>query len=401
MSLRSFEYVAAEATGEIRRGQIRGQDASDAFRRVRAAGLTPIELEPVREPRPLLSRQRVNASDVAGLTRELAVLVEARIPLDRGLATIAEHADKESVRTLVRDMAATIEAGSPMTEALERHESVFGEVYIETVRAAERSGNLLAVMSHLAEMLDRQIESRQQLRRALSYPLIVLGVVVVALVTIIVFVIPRFGATFDAHGVEMPVLTQLLKAVGESMRSWWWAYGSGLGGLVVGLLLAWQTHSGRREIERWLTRMPYVRSVISANSTGRFARVMSIGLSSGLDVIDSLLIGGRATGRATFATECDQMADRLRAGEELAQVLRGCEHMPSFARRMIGAGKDSAELAKACDIVARHFDREATHLTRNINSVIEPLLTVGMAIIVLVVALSVFLPMWQMVRINQ
>jgi type II secretory pathway component PulF len=117
-------------------------------------------------------------------------------------------------------------------------------------------------------------------------------------------------------------------------------------------------------------------------------------------VIEALQMGGRATGRPVFVNDCEAMVERLRQGENLADVLRATRYLPSFARRMIGAGKDSSDLARSCDVVARHYDREAQHLTKNVNTVIEPIMTVAMAGIVLLVALSVFLPMWGMVRLK-
>jgi type II secretory pathway component PulF len=127
---------------------------------------------------------------------------------------------------------------------------------------------------------------------------------------------------------------------------------------------------------------------------------MGIGLSSGLDIIDSIEISGRATGRPLFAAECKVMSERLRGGERVENVIRSSKYLPNFAKRILGAGKDSQEMSKSCDIVAYHYEREASHLSKNINTIIEPLMTFALAGIVLVVALSVFLPMWQMARIR-
>jgi len=400
MSTLNYKYVALDSAGQRRKGTMQGAGEQDAYRKVVAAGLTPVRLTLVNNAEPIFSFQKVSGSDIVDLTRELSVLVEARIPLDRGLASIAEHDGKAALTTMIRDIAAMIESGLPMTQALERYRATFGEVYIETVRAAEKSGSLVAVMSHLADLLERQQETRQQLKRAMSYPLIVMTVVALAVTVIVVFVVPKFGAIFAAHEVQMPLMTRVIQAIGDSVRGYWWAYAVALLAAGLSLFFSWKSPVGRVVMERILARTPYVGRVITAVTTGRFARVVSIGLSSGLDVIDSVEIGGRATGRPVFVSECRDMADGLRRGEQLTEVLKPTRYLPPFAKRMISAGKDSTELAKACEIVARHYDREATHLTKNVNTIVEPLLTVAMAGIVLIVALSVFLPMWQMVRLN-
>jgi type II secretory pathway component PulF len=397
---RTFQYQALDATGEQRAGTIRAMDDADAYRKVAAAGLTPVDIVPERTRRSPFSFHRVRSADVVNLTRELAVLVEAKIPLDRGLASIAEHEKRQELVRMILDIAGMIEAGQRMTEALMSYRHIFGDVYIETIRAAEKSGNLQAVMSHLAEMLDRQIEMRQQVRRAMAYPIIVMSVVAVAVTIIVGFVVPKFAVTFAASGVKLPLATRIVQAVGDSFHSYWTAYAGVIAAIVFGVMAAWKHERGRMVLERGLLSVPYISRIIMSMTTARFARVLGIGLASGLDVIDSLEVAGRSTGRPVFARECAAMSERLRQGDRLVDVLHGTRYMPSFAKRMIGAGKDSKDLSKACDIVARHYDREASDLTKNVNTIVEPLLTVAMAGIVLLVALSVFLPMWQMARIQ-
>lgn len=400
MSATSFEYKAVDASGKSRRGTVLATDERDAFRRIAAAGLTPLGLSVQRQSGPMFSWQRIKAEDIVGLTRELAVLTEARIPLDRGLASIAEHDGKAAMTAMIRDVATRIEGGEPLTKALENYRSSFGEVYIETVRAGEKSGNLSAVMNHLADLLEKQLETRQQLRRAMMYPAIVLSVVAVAVTVIVVFVVPKFAATFAAQGAEMPLATRVIQGLGNNVRENWYFYAGVLIAGVVTLMASWARPAGRFAIERFLLRIPYVSKIIIAVTAGRFARVLAISLESGLDLVEAVRIGGRSTGRPVFVAECEAMCDRLKSGEAFIDVVRSSIYIPSFAKRMLGAGKDSAELAKSCNVVARYYDREASHLTKNVNTVIEPLMTVAMAGIVLIVALAVFLPMWKMASIN-
>jgi type II secretory pathway component PulF len=400
VNILTYKYDALDAAGAEVRGTLRAEHEQEAYRKLASQGLTPIHIAEVEQRRASFSWQRVNSADIVDLTRELAVLVESRIPLDRGLASIAENDEKPELTAMVRDIAAMIESGQPFTAALEKYRERFGDVYIETVRAAEKSGNLVDVMNHLADLLERQSETRKQVRRAMMYPAIVMTVVAAALTVILVFVVPKFAATFASQGAQLPLATRIIQAIGESMQLYWWAYLGGLVGTIVTLMASWKNPQGRVVIENALLRVPYVKNVIIAVTAGRFARVFGIGLSSGLDVIESLDIGGKSTGRPVFIAECNAMAARIRQGETLPQVLSQSKYLPSFARRMICAGKDSTELAKACNIVARHYDREATDLTKNVNTVIEPLMTVAMAGIVLVVALAVFLPMWGMVRLH-
>lgn len=401
MSLIRYEYRAVDGVGECSVGTVEAASEHEAYRRLAARGLTPVHLSERRERAPLLSFNRLGSRDVSGFTRELGVLLEARIPLSRGLASIAEHDEKAAMRTLVRQIAVAVEAGMPLTEALAQHRDVFGDVYIETIRAAERSGNLAAVVQHLADLLERQAETRQMLKRALTYPVIVMAVIAAAVAIIFVFVVPRFAATFESQGVRLPMVTRVVQGIAASVRGYWYAYLGAAAATAVTLLLTWRSDAGRRRLESLLIRLPYIGRILLADTTARFSSIMAIGLSSGLDVIESIEMSGRASGGAGFRSQTHTMAERLRGGAQLAEVLSASPYLPSFARRMLTAGKDARELGKACEAVGRHYEREQMHLMKNISTMIEPLLTVALAGIVLVVALSVFLPMWEMIRIRR
>jgi type II secretory pathway component PulF len=193
----------------------------------------------------------------------------------------------------------------------------------------------------------------------------------------------------------------VVQGLGDNVNQYWWAYVGVIVGGIIAWIMAWRDVKGRLVLEGFMLRVPYIGRVLVTHAAARFARVMGIGLASGLDVIDSMQVAGHATGRPAFAHDCDSMAQRLRQGDRLADVLMTTKYLPPFARRMIGAGKDSKEVSRACDIVARHYDRESSNLTKNINTIVEPIMTVGLAAIVLVVALAVFLPMWQMAKVKR
>lgn len=399
MSVTTYHYEAIDAQGVQTKGVIRAIDEAEAYRKLAASALTPLGLSAVKEHGAVLSFTRTNLADIVALTRELAVLVEARIPLDRGLIAIAEHERKPELAAMIRDIATMIEGGQTITTAMEKYRSVFGDVYIETMRSAEKTGNLQAVTSHLAEMLEKQMEARSQLRRALAYPIIVLTMVGAALSVIVGFVVPKFAATFAAGNRKLPLATKIVQAIGASVQEYWWAYLTGLVAVIVTFVCMWRNSAGRLLLEATFLKIPYVSRLVTTMAAARFSRVLGISLASGLDVIEAIDIAGRSTGRPIFVKDCAAMAEGLRQGERLIDVLQRTQYLPPFAKRMIGAGKDAKELSRSCEIVSRHFDREAGNLAKNVNTIIEPIMTVALAAIVLVVALSVFLPMWQMARV--
>lgn len=399
--MRTYQYRAVSREGVRRSGTIQAISEIDASRKLRAEGLAALGIRQARQRSAVFSFQRVTHADIVELTQQLAVLVESRLPLAKGIASIAEHQRKPATREMLESIATSIEAGSSISEAFEPHRRVLGDVYVETLSAAQRSGNLSEVLEHLAEMLERQAETRRELRRALSYPAIVMVVVAIALSVIVVFVVPRFGATFASQGMEMPIVTRMIQSLGSHLRQGWWAYLSLVVGMVAGGTLLWRSTTGRALYERAFLWLPFVRRIVLAVTAARFARVLGIGVGSGLDVIESLEMAGRATGRPLFERETQRMAEGLRRGESMADVLRASQYVPSFAQRMLTTSEDAKGMTRACNIVSKQYDRESGHLTGQIGTLIEPALTLVLAAIVLLVALSVFLPMWQMVRVNQ
>jgi type II secretory pathway component PulF len=401
MSVSTFAYTAMDTAGKQLRGTLRASDEHEAYGKLSLQGLTPTDVKLVSSGDSRRFGSKVKTQDIVNLTRELAVLVEAKIPLDRGLASIAEQESNPQLAAMLRDIGGMIEAGQPMTEALTKYKKNFGEVYIETIRAAEKSGNLQSVMTLLAEMLEKQVETRQQMIRALSYPVIVICMVFAALSVIVGFVVPKFAKTFQTQGVKLPLATRIVQAVGDSVQGYWWAYLAAIIGTIVTIIMMWKNEKGRVTLELALLRIPYVGEIITSVCVGRFSRVLAISLGSGLDIIESLSVAARSTGRPVFVTEADEMCEKLRSGDRLADLVKRSRYLPPFAQRMLGAGKDSSEVSRTCDIVARHYERQSAHLTKNVNTIVEPIITVGLAAIVLTVALSVFLPMWQMARVSK
>ncbi len=401
MAVTAFKYRAIDETGKMRRGTVSARSEEAAFQELSGQGLSVLEIRAGGGSALLRSGERITHHEIAQLTREIHALLEANIPLSRGLFSIGEHEKNKKLRDMIVDIASMIESGEKITVAFSKYRDVFGDVYIETLRSAERSGRMAQVAEHLADMLERMVEMRQQVRRAMSYPLIVMAFVGVALSVIVVFVVPRFAKIFESNGVELPLTTRVVRALGMSITEHWWVYLLVIASVVYGMVRAWKNKRGRMVIERMLMKTPYIGKLMSAVTTARFSSVLGIGLDSGIEVIDAIEIASASTGRPVFVAECEKMCTEMRSGTSLEDVINTSRSLPSFARRLLGSGKDSAELSRAGGIIARHYDRMADHLTKNINTIVEPMITIAMAGIVLLIALAVFLPMWQMVSINK
>jgi type II secretory pathway component PulF len=392
-----FQYDAVDAHGVRRKGRLAADSVPVAFQRVAALGLTPVHIRQVALESH--SGARASALDLAQVTYELSVILKAGIPISEGLRGIAEHERKESLRRVISDLADRIASGQSISDSLRAHEHIFGAVYVRTIAAAESSGTLVRAMEHLSETLEADAETRRRVSQALAYPIIVGAALTAATTFLLAFVVPRFASMFEQRGVDLPILTRILTSVGSFMREYWWGI---LGAVVVAAFILrslWRSKSARTAIDRALHSVPLIRPLLVSLAVARFARVLGISLSSGVSLIDGLRQAGAASGRPTLEADAHALASRIERGSSLIEAMDTTDYLPTFARRMLAAGESSAELPRMCDVVARHYDRESTHITKNLGTAIEPLLIAGLTGVVLLVALGIFLPMWDMARI--
>lgn len=394
MTSLTFRYKAVDRSGAEKTGAVRAPTRTDAFRQIAAQGLTPLEIT-AQHARPT-GRGRIRSKDVAHFTYQLSVLIGARVPIGEGLRTIAEQEPKGRFREIIMKIAARIDSGEQIALAMDEHRAVFGDIYVETVRAAERSGNMVKVLEYLAEMLERAEESRSQIKSALMYPICVVSALSLAALFLVGVVIPKFATLFEARGVDLPIFTKVMVAIGDSVQGFWWAYAAAAAVAVLGFRAMRRTDAGRAAIDLALHRLPYVRRILVGVSVARFTRVFGLCVSSGLGLIEALEMAGRASGSPLLLRDVRCMVDQVRSGGRLSSVLAECAYLPGFARRMLAAGEESADLGRMCAIVTRQYEREAATLSKNIATIIEPVMVVALAGVVLLVALSIFLPMWNM-----
>ena len=395
MSLLAFQYKAVDRSGARARGVLRAQDRQDAYRQIVAAGLKPLKIVEAR----LVSRgrrRRVKLRDLSHFTYQFSVLMGARIPIADGLRSIAEQEPNVRLRVVIDDIARQIEGGSSITDAFRPYASMFGDVYVETMRAAETSGNMVKVLGRLAEMLEQRYETAKNVNGALMYPICVIVALAGAVTFLMMAVVPKFAQMYSSRGIDLPVPTLILTEISSILVSYWYLFVVAM--LLVALVIrrGWARASSRAFIDRMLHKVPFLRDILIGLAVSRFSHVLGVCLQSGLGLIDSLDMSGKSSGRPLLQMDAERMRDQVKHGGRLSDVFLACRYLPGFARRMIAAGEDAAEMPRMCEIVARHYDREVSHLTRNVATVIEPIMIVGLAAVVLMVALAIFLPMWNM-----
>lgn len=388
-----YRYEALDAGGRTRSGGVSASDRAAAFRAVAAMGLTPVSLHEGQAKSSRFTRA-IKTQELAQFTYELSVLLEAAVPIGEGLRTIAEQERNPTMRALIADIATRIESGTSISGALREYERVFGSVYVETIAAAEHSGNLIRALNHLSEMLEWNAETTKVFKQAMMYPAAVIVALVLGTGFLLAGVVPRFAEMFEQRGMELPILTQVLRGIGLALRHYWWAILIGVPLIILGIRRAWAHPPARLRLDAALHRLPMLGRILTSLAVSRFSRVLGVSVSSGIGLIESLRQSGRASGRPLLRAEADALADRLTRGIRLSEGLRDTTYLPVFAKRMLSAGEESAELPRMCNVITRHYEREASHLAKSTGTLIEPILIASLTVVVLLVALGIFLPMW-------
>jgi type II secretory pathway component PulF len=398
MSTPAYSYTGLDRRGDKCRGVVKANTENDAYRQITAAGLTPVKIRLLKERR-VGRRRRVHLRDVANFTYQLSVLISARVPIGDGIRSIAEQEAPGKLRSTIEDLAMRIDAGGRIADAMAEHTDVFGELYVNTVRAAEQTGNMVKVLEYLSNMLERMVETRQQVRNAVMYPICVISVLCIAVFVLVGFVVPKFAKMFAMRGAELPLFTRILMGIGESVQHFWWLYLAAMVGAGFAVRAAWKRERSRWYMEKALHKVPAIKDILVGLSVARFAQVFGLCLNSGLGLIDALQMAGKAAARPMLARDTERMVDQVRTGGRLGAVLVGCEYLPAFAKRMLTSGEEAAELTRMCGVIARHYERDSASMTKNLSTVIEPVLIVLIATVVLFIALAIFLPMWDMVKL--
>lgn len=340
--------------------------------------------------------ERVSLRDIAVLTRQLATLLRAGIPLVRALNALTDQLENEKLKRVISDVRRQVNEGSSLAEALESHGEHFSELYINMVRAGESSGNLDVVLDRLTEFLDDQIELRGKLIGALIYPIImtVVGVGLVGL--IFAFVIPKVTQLFQDQDMALPWITRLLIGFSTLLSNWWFIILPAIGGLVAGFIYWKRSPDGKDTWDRFVLKVPVFGTLVRMIAISRFARTLGTLLASGVPLLTAMDIVKNILGNERLVEVVENAKADIREGEGVAEPLKKSGEFPPLVTHMIGIGEQSGQLEEMLDNVAVSYDQQVDMRIDALTTVLEPLLIVGMGIAVAIIVFAVMLPLLQL-----
>jgi general secretion pathway protein F len=400
-----FRYRAVTSSGEVSTGEFDGATESDIVERLREQGLMPMQIAQASEGfagaatgsaaqtprRRLFQSKNVTRDQVLGLTRELATLLRAGLPLDRALEILISLSPTPPVAALLQGIRDNVRGGKSLSQALDARREVFSRFYVNIVRAGEAGGALGVVLQRLAETMERNKELRENVRSALIYPTILIGVAVVSVIVLLIFVVPQFQQTFAQAGKALPLPTEIVIFLGTFMRRWWWAT---LAAVVLGIL--WFRRRGknpsvRRRRDARLLRAPLLGDVLAKVEVARFARTLATLLGNGVTLLSGLSIVKDTMNNVILAGALDNVIVKLREGKGFGRPLAESGIYPRLATQMIMVGEESGRLEEMLVRVADVYDREVQIAVKRFLAILEPAMILGLAVLVGGIVFSILL----------
>ncbi len=396
----AYDYVALDPAGREQRGVLEGDSPRQVRQLLRERNWLPLSVELLRESsRGAGERRRggrVGAGDVALLTRQLATLVRAALPLEEALLAVSEQSEKPAVQRVIAAVRARVVEGEPLAQALGGFPRVFPEIYRSTVAAGEQSGRLDTVLERLADYTENRDLLRQRVVGALLYPVVLTIMCIVIIAGLLTYVVPKVVEVFESGKTALPLLTRMLLATSDFLRDVGpWLLLAIAAGIVV--FLRWiRDPAARRRVDALLLRLPLAGRLVRGFNTARFTRTFSILTGSAVPVLEALRIAGEVVSNLPMRDAVAVAAERVREGAPIGRSLAASRLFPPMTVHLISSGESSGRLEEMLERAATNQERELDGLLTALVGLLGPLLIVGMGVFVLIIVFAMLMPIFEM-----
>lgn len=400
----NFRYRGRSGRGDLITGRLEADTVDAVASRLLNLGITPLQIEPDSVSRTsvqdLLRRfgsGRPTTVDLVLFARQMYAITKSGLPLLRGLRGLAESTHNAMLRDALHDVLQSLESGRDFASSLARHPQIFSPLFLGMVRVGESTGTLDNAFLQLGEYLGQDQDVQDRVKSALRYPLIVVIMIALAVAVITVFVIPNFAPLFKILGNDIPWPTRVIMGTSSFVRHHGPSLLAGLVLLGIGVKRYVGTAAGRYRWDGYKLKIPVLGRLLSQSILSRVTRSLAITLQAGLPMIQALTLLSRSAGNEYLAERLLRLRDAVERGDSLSRAATTSGIFPSLVLQMMLVGEETGELTRLLEEIAGFYQREVDYRLRNLTAMIEPILIVGVGGLVLILALGVFLPMWNMI----
>ena len=395
----AFKYKAVDQSGKHVSGVLYAENEQVLQENLRNMRLYLIDARETKPSQEIRLWKKVKRKDLLTFTVHLQTIVSAGIPIIQGLGDLIEQTNNQTFKKVLEDVRAAIQSGSTLSEALERHPKAFSNLFVSVIRAGEASGNLDSVLKDLIGFLEWQEEIISSIRQATIYPIIVLTAVTGLVILLMTFVFPRFSIIFEKANVPLPLPTRIVMAVSHLLVHDWIYLIAILAVIIVLFQIFKKTDTGRHVVDNLKLKIPVFGKLILKINLSRFSHYLGTLIKAGIDITQALRIVEKVIGNVILSDIIRVVRARVQAGEFMSDTLKEYPQFPPLVVRMISIGETSGNLEETLGKVSSYYDREVPVTIKKVFAIFEPLVIVFLASIVLLMALSMFLPLYQMMGV--
>lgn len=402
----SFAYKGRNSGGQLIEGVAEGANSGAVADILLGQGLIPVEIRESKAPAGkaasieiTLFKPKVTHLDIMLFSRQIHTLLKAGVPIMRALGGLQEAAINPAMRAVIQDLRESLEGGRELSSGLARHPRVFSPFYLSMVKVGEMTGLLEEVFMRLFTHLEFERYMREQVKSALRYPSFVVMAMAVAIVVINIFVIPAFAKVFAGFGAELPLMTRILLGFSDFMVTYW----PHMLAVVAGCVFAFRswvgTVKGRHDWEGIALRIPIAGTILHKAALARFARSFALGMRSGVPVMQALSNSAQTVDNSYIARRIESMREGVERGESILRSAITVGIFTPVVLQMIAVGEESGAVDDMMEEIGQMYQQEVEYELKTLGQKIEPILIVSLGILVLILALGVFLPMWDLGKV--
>jgi len=406
-----FQYEAMDASGREVRAEVEAASQEEAVTKIRSMGQFPTRVRtkgrraraapaPTKKKGRTFTFGRVSSKQLTQFTRQMSTLQDAGLPILRSLRILEGQTKAGILKNALSDVIEDVEAGSTLSEAMEKHPKAFDRLYVHTVRAGEAGGVLDQILRKLADFMEKAVALKRRIIGAMVYPVMVIGIAVIILFAIMKWIVPRFKEIFDRFEIEggLPLLTRILISVSEKVGHYWYLLPAIVFGLWLTLRLVRASGAGRYALDWVKMHLPIIGSIVNRTAVARFTRTLGTLIASGVPILEALNITRETVGNEVVARALRQVHDSIREGESIAGPLRASGVVDPIVVNMVDVGEETGELDQMLVKVADTYDEEVDHLVGSLVSAMEPVMIIFLGGTIGVIVIALFLPLVKLIE---
>jgi type IV pilus assembly protein PilC len=396
-----FIWQGVNRKGKKLQGEMAAQSLIELKAQLRKQGITPSKVK--KKPKPLFGLggdKKITPADIAVITRQIATMLTAGVPLVQSIDMIGKGHDNGNMRKLLGDISNKLQAGIPLSECLREHPKYFDDLYCDLVHSGEQSGSLETIYDRIATYKEKAEALKAKIKKALTYPIAVMIIATVVTSILLIFVVPVFKDIFDSFGAELPAFTLLVIAISEFMQSYWYI---GLAAIFVAGYIFKNMHQKslafRDSVDKQILKLPVIGDLLEKAAVARFARTLSTTFAAGVPLIDALESAAGASGNAVFRDAILDIRSEVSAGMQMNLAMRNSNIFPDMVIQMVAIGEESGAVDDMLAKVANVYEQQVDDAVDSLTSLLEPLIMAVLGVVIGGLIIAMYLPIFQIGKV--